>query len=439
VCGLHYKACPKDIYPLSSIDRLVDGISGYEILSFLDVYSGYNQIRMYPPNESKTAFMTKRSDYCYRVMSFGLKNARATYQWLMDKVFHELLGRTMEVYVDDMVVKSSQAVNHAADLEAVFGKVRRHNLRLNPDKCFFGVGGGKFLDFMITQRGIETNPNKCEAILKMRSLSCLKEVQQLNGRLAALSRFLPKLAEKAKPFFKVLKGAKMFVWDKTCEDTFASIKKDLSTLPVLTSPQSQAPLLVYLAVAQSVISSVLVYEEGRKQSPVYFTSRTLQPAEERYQVIEKLVLALVFLARRLRHYFRSHNLTVKLDYPIKQILQKPELAGRMTAWAVELSEFGLRCESRGPMKAQFLAEFLTELPLVIKERAVWLLSVDGSSSKKEGGAGVILEGHGHVAIEQSIRFEFETSNNQAEYEALIAGLRLKKDLGVGTLRYQTDS
>jgi len=214
------------------------------------------------------------------------------------------------------------------------------------------------------------NPDKCEAILSMRSLTCLKEVQQLNGRLAGLSCFLSKLAKKSKSFFKLLRGAKTFMWDEVCENMFINIKRDLSTLPILISPPARAPLLVYLAVAQMTISTVLVYEEGKKQKLVYFTSRTLQPAEERYQVIEKLVLALVFSARRLRHYFRSHSMTVKTDYPIKQILQKPELAGRVTAWAVELSEFGLRFEARGPMKAQFLAEFLTELPTMVEERNI---------------------------------------------------------------------
>jgi len=160
----------------------------------------------------------------------------------------------------------------------------------------------------------------------------------------------------------LLKGAKAFAWDEVWENMFTNIKRDLFVLPILISPLPGAPLLVYLAVAQSVIRFVLVYEEGRKQSPVYFTSRTLQPTEKRYQVIEKLVLALVFSARRLRHYFRSHNMTVKTNYPLKQVLQKPELAGRMTAWAVELLEFGLHYKSRGQMKAQFLAEFFTELP-----------------------------------------------------------------------------
>jgi len=173
---------------------------------------------------------------------------------------------------------------------------------------------------MITQRGIEANPDKCEAILGMRSLTCVKEVQQLNGKLAALSRFLPKLAEKAKPLFKLLKGAKTFELDATCESMFQQIKKDLLTLPILVSPPAQTPLLIYLAVAQMAISAVLVYEKGREQSPVYFTSRTLQPVKERYKVVEKLVLTLVFSARRLRHYLCSHQLTVKTDYPIKQIL-----------------------------------------------------------------------------------------------------------------------
>jgi len=162
------KAYLKDIYPLPSIDRLVDNTSGYELLSFLDAYSEYNQIRMYTPDKDKTAFMTDRSNYCYRVMLFGLKNADTTYQRLMDKIFQGLLGRTMEVYVDDMVVKSVKAKGQAADLEAVFDRVRKHDLRLNPEKCFFRVWGGKFLSFMITRRRIEANSDKCEAIVHMR-------------------------------------------------------------------------------------------------------------------------------------------------------------------------------------------------------------------------------------------------------------------------------
>ncbi|RDX87783.1 hypothetical protein CR513_30703, partial [Mucuna pruriens] len=170
------KACPKDPYPLPSIDRLVDGVSGHALLSLMDAYSGYNQIRMNPANEEKNAFITEEGAFCYKVMPFGLKNAGATYQCLMDKVFQEIIGVDMEVYVDDMVVKSSKEEAHYHTLERVFTILRKNQLRLNPEKCSFGVRAGKFLGFMLTERGIEANPDKCQAIIDMRSPQNVKEV-----------------------------------------------------------------------------------------------------------------------------------------------------------------------------------------------------------------------------------------------------------------------
>ncbi|RDY09048.1 hypothetical protein CR513_06651, partial [Mucuna pruriens] len=170
------KACPKDPYPLPSIDRLVDGVSGHALLSFMDAYSGYNQIRMNPADKEKTAFITEEGAFCYKVMPFGLKNAGATYQRLMDKVFQEIIGEDMEVYVDDMVVKSSKEEAHYHTLERVFTILRRNQLRLNPEKCSFEVRAGKFLGFMLTERGIEANPDKCQAIIDMRIPQNVKEV-----------------------------------------------------------------------------------------------------------------------------------------------------------------------------------------------------------------------------------------------------------------------
>nr|KYP58880.1 Transposon Ty3-G Gag-Pol polyprotein [Cajanus cajan] len=118
------KACPKDAYPLPNIDRLVDGASGHRFLSFLDAYSGYNQIRMHPQDKEKIEFITEMANYCYRVMPFDLKNAGATYQRLMNKIFHDQIGRSMEVYVDDMVVKSSDISTHVHNLSDVFQALR---------------------------------------------------------------------------------------------------------------------------------------------------------------------------------------------------------------------------------------------------------------------------------------------------------------------------
>ena len=198
------KACPRDAYPLPSIDRLIDGAAGHAVLSFLDAYSGYNLIPMAEEDKLKTAFITEEANLFYKVMPFGLKNAGATYQRLMDRVFRPLLGRTVEVYVDDIIVKSPNPKQHSTDLAEVFKALRTYNIRLNPEKCTFGVDGGKFLGFMLTQRGIEANPEKCQAIIDMRSPTNVKEVQRLVGRLTAISRFLPKLADQTKPMIKLL-------------------------------------------------------------------------------------------------------------------------------------------------------------------------------------------------------------------------------------------
>jgi hypothetical protein len=154
------KACPKDPFPLPCIDKLLDKSAGYKYLSFLDAYSGYNQIPMAPEDQDKTSFIIDLGVFCYNVMLFGLKNAGATYQRMMDKVFAEMRGREVEVYIDDMIVKTKDNEDPSKDLESVFQRLRQYNLRLNPLKCTFGIEAGKFMGFMFTSRGIEANPDK---------------------------------------------------------------------------------------------------------------------------------------------------------------------------------------------------------------------------------------------------------------------------------------
>ena len=144
------KACPKDSFPLPKIDQLVDATTGYERMSFLDAYSGYNQIQMNEKDRIHTAFITERGLFCYKVMPFGLKNARATYQRLVNKMFNKQIGRNMEVYVDDMLVKSKEAKSHLDNLQEIFDTLRKYWMKLNLAKCVFGVSLGKFLGFMVS-------------------------------------------------------------------------------------------------------------------------------------------------------------------------------------------------------------------------------------------------------------------------------------------------
>ena len=192
-------------------------------------------------------------------------------------------------------------------------------------------------------------------------------------------------------------------------------------------------------MSEEAVSSALVQEVDHEEHPVYFVSRTLHAAETRYQMIEKVALALVLTARRMRPYFQNHEITVRTNYPIYKILSKPGLAGRMIGWSVELSKFDIRYEPRGAIKSQCLADFATELPKNSETSAKWVLYVDGSSSKTACGAGVVLEGPEDLLVEQALQFSFKATNNQAEYETILAGLNLANDLGAREVTCKSDS
>ena len=170
------KACPKDSYPLPRIDQLVDSTAGHKLLSFMDAFSGYNQIRMDEADQEKTSFVTSQGLFCYEVMPFGLKNAGATYQLLVNHMFRPQIGRNIEVYVDDMLVKSLDEGKHLDDLQETYNTLKRYDMKLNPSKCTFGVASGKFLGFMVSHRGIEANLKKIKEILDMKPLQNIKEV-----------------------------------------------------------------------------------------------------------------------------------------------------------------------------------------------------------------------------------------------------------------------
>ena len=184
------EACPKDSFPLPRIDQIIDASTGHGKLSFLDTFSRYHQIPMHPPDVEKTTFITSYGLFCYNVMPFGLKNEGATYQRLVTKMFRPLVGKTMEVYIDDMLVKSKEGPDHAKHLQETFELLREYRMKLNPSKCAFGVSVGRFLGFMVTQRGIEANPTQLKAILESLAPASRKEIQQLTGRLAAMRQFI---------------------------------------------------------------------------------------------------------------------------------------------------------------------------------------------------------------------------------------------------------
>ncbi|XP_020417963.1 uncharacterized protein LOC109948679 [Prunus persica] len=396
-------------------------------------------------------------------MPFGLKNAGATYQRLVNRIFAKYIGSIMEVYVDDMLVKSRTAEEHLHNLSIMFGILKEYRMRLNPTKCAFGVSSGKFLGFMISHRGIEANPEKIKAIIDMEKPKTTKDIQSLTGRVAALTRFISKATDKCVPFFKALKrGKQNIIWTAECDKAFQNLKDYMGRAPLLSKPLPGEILYLYLSVSGTAVSSVLIRKPERAELPIFYVSKALQSAELRYPPLEQLALALVVSARRFRPYFQAHGIKVLTNQPLRQVLQKSETSSRLIKWVIELGEFDIQFMPRPAEKGQAIADFISELtpskaqltpepvteiemPMEVDAKRfdtsnpVWILHVDGSANQQGCGAGLVLTTLEGLKIEYALRFNFRTSNNEAEYEALLVGLRLAKSMSAKQIRIHSDS
>ncbi|GJW26910.1 reverse transcriptase domain-containing protein [Tanacetum coccineum] len=325
-------------------------------------------------------------------------------------------------------------------------------MKLNPKKCSFGMQEGMFLGYKVNTDGLKVCLEKANAVLSLPSLRCLKDVQKLNEKLASLNRFLSKSAEKSLPFFKTLKKCTKksdFQWTQEAEAAFKQMKKLIAELPMLTAPKEKEELIVYLAATKEAISAVLMTDREGKQVPVYFVSRALRGPEINYTPMEKLVLALLSASKRLKRYFQAHTIVVITDQPIKQLLSSSEISGRMLKWKFELKGYDIQYRPRTAIKGQILADFIVERPeeespdeLMTELEELpepCTLFTDGSSCVDGSGAGLILINSEGEKFTYAIRFIFEATNNEAEYEALIDGLRIAEQIGVKNLQAHVDS
>ncbi|KAL6318153.1 hypothetical protein AAG906_035658 [Vitis piasezkii] len=235
----------------------------HSMLSFMDGFSGYNQILMAPEDMEKTTFITEWGTYCYKVMPFGLKNAGTTYQRAATTLFHDMMHRDVEVYVDDMIVKSQGKADHLEALERFFERIRKFRLRLNPKKCTFGVTSGKLLGHMVSERGIEVDPDKIKAILDMPAPKTEKEIRGFLGRLQYISRFIARLTDVCEPIFRLLRKNQSTVWNDDCQLSFEKIKGSI--------------------------------DDSGKERAIYYLSKRMLEYEVKYVMIERLCLTVRWL------------------------------------------------------------------------------------------------------------------------------------------------
>ena len=241
-------------------------------------------------DQEKTTFVTPIGNYHYKVMPFGLKNAGSTYQRMMTRMFKSQLGKNIEIYIDNMVVKRKMVSEHLGDLRVIFETLRKYKLRLNAFKCSFGVGSGKFLGYMVTHRGIEVNPDQIKAINNLQSPRNPKEVQKLTRMAAALNKFISRSVDRCRPFFLLINKWKGFEWIEECATAFQQLKDYLARPPIMSSPEPDEVLFAYIVVAPYTISLVLIRVDCGVQRSVYYVSKSLHETEVRYLPLEKVIL-----------------------------------------------------------------------------------------------------------------------------------------------------
>jgi ribonuclease HI len=352
-------------------------------------------------------------------------------------------------YVDDIIVKSTKQENHIADLQETFANFRQAGLKLNPEKCVFGVKKGKFLDCLVSMKGIEANPSKIEVILRMEPPSTKKGAQRLAGRLASLNIFISRSAERNLPFFEILKSTEVFQWGPTQQKAFKELKQYLIDLTTLTPPALGAPLLLYVAASHSAVSAALVQEkldgQAKKQAPVYFVSKVLSPSKKNYTELEKVLYVVLMASRKLRHYFQAYHIIIPLSQPLKDIMRNKEATGRIGKWAAELNEFTIDYVHRSSIQSQALADFIADwMPRaqeeeINKDVEAWIVFCDGSWGTFSAKAAAVLVAPLKARTCYAAKLDFSCTNNIAEYEALLLGLWKLRAMGIRRAILKTDS
>jgi hypothetical protein len=251
------KAYPKDEFPLPNMDLLIVLAASHAMFSFMDGFSGYNQIRMSTKDAEKTAFRTPIGNFYYTVIPFGLKNADTIYQRTMTAMFHDMMHKEIEDYVDDIVVKSKKREDHLETLRKVFDRCRLYKLKMNPLKCAFGVSAGKFLGFLVHNRGIDVDPAKASAIVTMKAPTSYKELKSFLGRLSYIRRFIPGLVAVTAIFTPLMKKGVPFVLSAACQQAFEKIQAIMTKLPTVCAPVAGRPLRLYLASNSEVIEGLV--------------------------------------------------------------------------------------------------------------------------------------------------------------------------------------
>ena len=356
----------KDVFPIPRIDDILDQLSGKKVFSTLDAKRGYWQIRMAEESQPKTAFVVPGGLYEFRVMPFGLCNAPATFQRLMQKVLGGLGGERpfCSVYIDDIIVYSDSVADHLDHLRQVFARLRRVGLKLHPGKCSFARQSVTYLGHVISSQGIAPDPKKVEAVKNFPIPTSVREVRQFLGMASYYRRFIKSFAKIASPLHALTRQDVPFCWTLACQNAFQLLKDAMVSPPVLAYPNFQRSFVLHTDASKEGLGAVLEQEqEDSHLHPVAYASRSLNRHEPNYSITDMEALGVVWAAKHFRAYLYGHRCVVYTDHsPLKALLNSPHPSGKLARWGHVLAELDLDIRYK-PGRRNANADALSRAPV----------------------------------------------------------------------------
>lgn len=331
----------KDSYPLPRVDESLDFLSRGKFLSTLDLARGYWQVAVAEESRPKTAFITHCGLFQFRVLPFGLSNAPATFQRLMNTVLAGLIYKSCAVYLDDIVVASPTFEQHLADLEEVLVRLRSAGLSLKLSKCQFCLSELTFLGYRVTPSGIHPDPDKVKAVMDFKVPTSAKHVRQFLGLSGYYRRFVKDYARHAEPLFALTKKDAPFTWDSKCQAAMELLKNCITSAPVLRFPDFERPFFIHADACDAGLGAALMQrdDEGRDVA-VAHASRALHKSEKTYFTLEKECLAVIWALEHFRPYVEGLHVTVYSDHSsLRWLMSRPNPSGRLARWSLRLQDF----------------------------------------------------------------------------------------------------
>ena len=353
-----------DEFPLPRIDDTLDLLAGAKYFTTLDLAAGYWQVEMDPHDKEKTAFATYSGLYEFKKMPFGLVNAPATFQRLMEVVLSGLAREVCLVYLDDVLVLGKTMEEHNRNLMQVLDRLRAAGLRLKPGKCDFAQLEVTYLGHVVSATGIQTDPRKSQAVHEFPTPSNVKEVRSFVGLASYYRKFIPNFSRVAGPLHALTKKGIAFVWTPECHSAFQQLKQLLTTAPLLVYPQFDRPFMLETDASGSGLGAVLAqHQEDGSVRPVAYASRSLQQHEKNYGITELEGLAVVWAVKHFRHYLYGHKCKVYTDHEaLKALLNTPRPSGKLARWGMAIQELDIEIFYR-PGKGNSNADALSRFPL----------------------------------------------------------------------------